>query len=296
MQSSTRESNYGKPTVFRKISRILREYPVVPILIILLVLVLPAVAAEWIAPHNPVVGDRSVRLQPPAMFGGTWEYPLGTDRLGRDVFSRVIYGARISLYVALSGIFFGGVFGTTIGLIAGYYGGWRDALVMRVVETMMSIPLILLGLVFALAIGPGYQTTILVVSLVLWSYYARQVRGEVLRVREYQFVDRARVAGASDLRIIVRHILPNVVNTLIVLATLQVAVVIIMESTLSFLGLGLPRPQPAWGIMVADGRTMIVLAWWISFFPGLAILLTVMSLNIFGDWLRDRLDPRLRQV
>jgi peptide/nickel transport system permease protein len=147
-----------------------------------------------------------------------------------------------------------------------------------------------------MSMGPSFQTVIIVITVVLWAYYARQIRGEVLSIRERDFIDRARVAGASDFRIIFRHVLPNIVNTLIVLATLQVAVVIIMEATLSFLGLGLPRPFPAWGLMVADGRTLIVSAWWIAFFPGLAIMLTVLALNLLGDWLRDRLDPKLRQV
>lgn len=302
MQSLTPESASNNPesgpvrrkTLLRWLLR--SEIPLIPVVLLLVVLVIPAIAADWIAPHDPIVGDRSVRMQPPALFGGTWSYPLGTDRLGRDVFSRIIHGARVSLAVALAGIFAGGVVGTALGMVAGYFRGWVDVVIMRLVETTMSIPLILLGLVFAMALGPSFQTTILVISLVLWSYYARQIRGEVLSIREQPYIDRARVAGASAARIILFHVFPNVINTLIVLATLQVAVVIIMEATLSFLGLGLPRPFPAWGLMVADGRTQIIGAWWIAFFPGLAILLTVMALNLLGDWLRDRLDPKLKQV
>ena len=170
------------------------------------------------------------------------------------------------------------------------------AVIMRLVEISLALPAILLALVLAAATGPSFQTIIVVVAFVLWALYARQVRGEVLSIRERDYVARARVAGASELWIMVRHILPNVANTIIVLATLQVGSVIILEATLSFLGLGVPRPTPAWGLMVADGRQLIVSAWWISFFPGLAITLTVFSLNLLGDWLRDRLDPRLEQV
>ena len=279
-----------------RLFRLLGELPLLPTLILMFVLIIPALAPNLIAPHGPIERNVPMRLQPPVFAGGSSVYPLGTDQLGRCVLSRIIHGASVSLRVAISGILIGGVIGTTLGIIAGYYRGWVDAVLMRLVETTMSVPLILLGLVFAMALGPSFEAIILVVVLVLWSYYARQIRGEVLSIRERGFVDRARVAGASDLRIMIRHIFPNVVNTLIVLATLQVAVVIIMESTLSFLGLGLPRPYPAWGLMVADGRTLIVSAWWIAFFPGLAIMLTVMALNILGDWLRDKLDPRLRQI
>jgi peptide/nickel transport system permease protein len=303
MPSSIPESVDSKRSVERSfVSRLLaglkkaRGLPIIPILILFFLLVLPAISPNLLALHDPIQNRPAVRLQPPVFAGGTWEYPLGTDQLGRDIYSRIIHGASVSLSVAITGIFIGGAIGTILGMIAGYYRGWIDAVLMRLVETTMSIPLVLLGLVLAMSMGPSFQTVIIVVTVVLWAYYARQIRGEVLSIREQDFIDRARVAGVSDLRIIFRHILPNIVNTLIVLATLQVAVVIIMEATLSFLGLGLPRPFPAWGLMVADGRTLIVSAWWIAFFPGLAIMLTVLALNLLGDWLRDRLDPKLRQV
>lgn len=284
---------------FHAVQRVLafvREMPLMPTIILFFVLVIPALAPDLLAPHGPIERNIPMRLTPPVFAGGTWEYPLGTDQLGRCVLSRIIHGASVSLSVAINGILIGGLIGTTLGIVAGYYRGWVDAVLMRLVETTMSVPLILLGLVFAMALGPSFEAIIIVIVLVLWSYYARQIRGEVLSIRERDFIDRARVAGASDTRIMFRHIFPNIVNTLIVLATLQVAVVIIMESTLSFLGLGLPRPYPAWGLMVADGRTLIVSAWWIAFFPGMAIMLTVMALNLLGDWLRDKLDPRLRQI
>ena len=282
--------------MFRRVRLRLRSYPLVPAFVLLVLLIFPAITADWLAPHDPVHGSVKDRRQPPVFFGGTWKYPLGTDRIGRDILSRIMYGARVSLFISLVGIFVGGIIGATLGMLAGYFGGWIDTVIMRLVDISLALPAILLALVLAAATGPSFQTIIVVVAFVLWALYARQVRGEVLSIRERDFVARARVAGASRARIMARHILPNVTNTIIVLATLQVGSVIILEAALSFLGLGIPRPTPAWGIMVADGRQLIVSAWWISFFPGLAITLTVFSLNLLGDWLRDRLDPKLKQV
>ena len=279
-----------------KLGKNLKKIPFVSIFILFFLLVLPAVIPNYIAPHDPLTGIVSDRLRPPVFFGGTWDYPLGTDQLGRDIYSSIIHGASVSLSVSLIGIFFGGILGTALGMIAGYYRGWVDAVIMRIVETTMSIPLILLGLFFAMAFGPGFFSIVLVIVIVVWSYYARQIRGEMLSLCGRMFVDRAKVAGASDFRILFHHLLPNIINTLIVLVTMQVAVVIIMEATLSFLGLGFPRPYPAWGLMVADGRTLIFSSWWISFFPGMAIMLSVLALNSFGDWLRDYLDPKLKEI
>lgn len=274
----------------------LRGLPILPVLILLLVLVVPALVADWVAPHDPIQGVVTDRLRPPVFFGGDWEYPMGTDRIGRDILSRIIHGAKISLSISLVGIFLGGFIGTMLGLLAGYFRGWVDAVIMRLVDISLALPSILLALVLAASVGSSFQTVITVVAFVLWALYARQIRGEVLSLRERDFVARARVAGASNARIIFRDILPNVINTLTVLATLQVGSVIILEASLSFLGVGIPRPTPAWGLMVADGRDLIVSAWWIAFFPGLAITLTVLSLNLLGDWLRDRLDPKLKQL
>jgi peptide/nickel transport system permease protein len=274
----------------------LRRYPVVPLAILLVVLVIPALLAPCIAPHDPYAGGLGERLRPPVWAGGSWDHVLGTDRAGRDVLSRILYGARISIFISMVGILAGGGVGTALGLIAGYYGGWIDALIMRLVDISLALPSVLLALVLAAAIGPSFATVLLVVALVLWALYARQIRGSTLAIREMDFVARARVAGSSDLRIITLEILPNVANTLIVLATLQVGYVILLEASLSFLGVGVPRPAPAWGLLVADGRELVVVAWWVAMFPGLAILLTVLSLNLLGDWLRDRLDPKLRQV
>jgi peptide/nickel transport system permease protein len=226
----------------------------------------------------------------------SWAHPLGTDKQGRDILSRIIYGARVSLTVASFSILIAGIIGTTLGLIAGYFGGNIDHLIMRLVDIALSIPGILLALVLAVALGPSFQTVIIVIVVVFWSRYARLVRGETLSIKSQDFVNRARVAGASNFRIITRHVFPNVVNTIIVLATLEVGQVILLEASLSFLGAGLPRPTPAWGLMVADGRDLIVSSWWVAFFPGIAILLAVLSMNLMGDWLRDKLDPKLRNV
>jgi peptide/nickel transport system permease protein len=271
--------------------------PVLPVLVLLLVLVLPAVAAELLAPHDPLEGSLAQRLRPPFwMAGGSVENLLGTDRQGRDVLSRIIFGSRISLGVSITAVLLGGAVGTIVGLIGGYFGGWVDHVVTYVVDVFLSLPLILMALVLVAIFRPGFLTTIAVVSILLWSRYARQVRGETLALKHREFVARAKVAGSTDWRILFKHILPNIANTLIVLATLQVGTVILLESTLSFLGAGIPRPQPSWGVMVADGRDLIVSAWWIALFPGVAILLVVLSMNMLGDWLRDHLDPRLRQV
>ncbi|MYC31384.1 MAG: ABC transporter permease [Chloroflexi bacterium] len=267
------------------------------IFILFFVLLIPAAFAEQVAPHEPTKGNVLERLKPPVWVeGGSWNNPLGTDKLGRDMLSRIIYGARISLTIAAISIVCGGIVGTTLGLVAGYWGGLWDHIIMRLVDIKISIPSILLALILAAALGPSYFTVIIVVALTLWTRYARLVRGEVLSLRAQDFISRAQVAGASTPRIIVRHLLPNVVNTIIVLATLEVGVVIILEASLSFLGAGIPPPNPAWGLMVADGRALVINAWWVSFFPGVAILLTVLSMNLLGDWLRDKLDPKLRNV
>jgi peptide/nickel transport system permease protein len=274
-----------------------KRYPVLPLAILLLFLVIPAVFAPQIAPHDPLKGALSKRLKPPVWAqGGSIEYPLGTDKMGRDILSRIIYGSRISLMVSFVAIFVGGSIGTTLGLMSGYFGGKVDALIMRLVDISLSLPTILLALVLVSAIGPSFGTVITVVAVLLWARYARLARGETLSIKEQDFIARARVAGASHTRIMVRYILPNIVNSLVVLATLQVGAVILLESTLSFLGVGIPRPTPAWGVMVADGRELIVTAWWVSMFPGIAIMLTVLALNLFGDWLRDHLDPKLKQA
>jgi len=287
---------YTPPKIARAVIHVGR-YPAVPLAILMFLLVIPAVFAPLVAPHDPLKGALSKRLKPPVWVqGGTIEHPLGTDKLGRDILSRIIHGSRISLLISLMAIFVGGSIGTTLGLMSGYFGGKLDALIMRLVDISLSLPTILLALVLAAAVGPSFGTVITVIAVLLWARYARLVRGETLSIKERDFIARARVAGASHARIMARYILPNVVNSLVVLATLQVGATILLESTLSFLGVGIPRPTPAWGVMIADGRELIVTAWWVSMFPGLAIMLTVLSLNLLGDWLRDHLDPKLRHV
>lgn len=262
---------------------------------ILLVFVIVALLGPMIAPHDPLKGSLRARLLPPAwQEGGQWEYVFGTDRLGRDILSRIIAGARISLTVCVLVIAIAGTIGTAVGTIAGYFGGWADRVLMRLVDLALSLPVILLALLLGAISGPSFANIIIVISLTLWSQYARMARGETLKIRNEDYVDLARTSGLSDLRIIVRHILPNIAPALIVIATLQVGVVIVLEASLSFLGVGVPPPAPSWGSMVADGRSYIASAWWLCMVPGMAILITVMAVNLLGDALTDRINPALR--
>jgi peptide/nickel transport system permease protein len=256
-----------------------------------------AVLAPLLAPHDPTEGDLLKKSIPPMwMEKGQAEHPLGTDRFGRDVLSRIIWGSRISLAVSLVAIGVAGTLGTLLGLIAGYRGGLTDALLMRLTDIGLSLPTILIAVVMVAVSEPSFRNVILVIALLLWPRFARQIRGETLAVKEQDFVALAVVAGRSSAWIIRRHIFPNVVPTLLVISTLQVGYVILLEGTLSFLGVGVPPPNPAWGLMIADGRGFLATAWWMSLFPGLAMLLTVLAVNLMGDWLRDNLDPRLRQA
>jgi peptide/nickel transport system permease protein len=248
--------------------------------------------AKRIDPNATLGGEVAVVLRE----GGNSRYLLGTDDLGRDILSRIIYGARISLIIAAVTLGIGGAIGTGLGLIAGYFGGLVDELLMRIVDIFLALPLVLVALVLVVAVGQSFFITTMVLVLFIWVRFARQIRGEVLQLKTMDYVSLAKVAGASTPRILFIHLFPGVINTLIVVATLQVSIVILVESTLSFLGAGVPPPTPAWGSMVADGRDFLADAWWISTMPGVAILLTVLSLNLFGDWLRDRLDPKLRQL
>ena len=273
-----------------------RRWPLIPMFFLAL-FVFTGVFAPLIAPHDPERGGLRDRNLPPAWEeGGSSEFLLGTDHLGRDMLSRVIFGARISLAVAGVTLGVGMVIGVASGLIAGWYGGWLDEFLMRIVDIKLAIPTILLALVLVLPLGQSFLIIVAILAIAVWPRFARNVRGEVLQLKTMDFVALAKVAGASTPRILFIHIFPGVINTLIVLATLEVGIVILLESTLSFLGAGVPPPTPAWGSMVSDGRDRLAVAWWISTMPGLAIMLVVLSMNLFGDWLRDRLDPRLRQL
>jgi peptide/nickel transport system permease protein len=250
-----------------------------------------------LAPHDPNNGVMRDRLLPPSFIeGGKSDYLLGTDRLGRDILSRVIYGARVSISVSLIVIFITAFIGTVLGIIAGYAGGRLEGFIMRVVDMALSFPGLLLAMLLAVSIGPGYWTVVFALSILGWAGYTRIVRGEAMRIRESDFVAQARVNGASPLRIMLWHIFPNVVNSLMIIMTLSVGMIILAESALSYLGIGITAPTASWGSMVADGRSELDRAWWISTFPGICIGLVVLSGNFLGDWIRDKLDPRLRRL
>lgn len=261
-------------------------------LFIISALIILAVFAPVIAPYDPTLGSLGDRLKPPVWEkGGSPAHLLGTDLLGRDMLSRMLHGARTSLVVAVVAILVAGILGSAIGILAGYLGGWLDTVLMRAADLAFSFPAILLAMVLAVVFGASFINIIFVISLVLWAEYARMARAESLKIKEMDYVALAKVAGISQWRIMLRHIFPNVASSLIVLATLQVGVVIIMESSLSFLGVGVPPPTPAWGSMIAEGRSYIVTAWWLSLVPGLAILVTVLSFNLLGDALTEWLSP-----
>jgi peptide/nickel transport system permease protein len=259
--------------------------------------VIAAVGGENIAPHDPNGLDLGSAFKPPSWLeGGSIDYLLGTDNLGRDIFSRIIAGARISLEVAIYAIVISGGIGALIGMIAGYFGKSVDAIIMRLVDIQMSIPSLALALVIATVLSPSLTTVIVVISITYWTWYARIIRGEILSLKERDYVALARIAGCSTATIFARHLLPNILNTLLVLASLQVGQVIIFEASLSFLGLGIQSPDVSWGLMLADARNYITTAWWAITLPGVAIMLTCLSANLIGDWLRDTLDPRRRQL
>lgn len=264
-------------------------------LIILLLLIMAALFAELIAPYSPVDQDITKALRPPFFLeGGTWDHLLGTDELGRDILSRIIFGARISLVVGFIAVAISGLIGTWLGLVSGYFGGKVDSVIMRLVDIQLSMPYILIALALIGALGPSLRNIIIVIGITSWVDYARVVRGEVLSIKENEFVDLAKIAGCSTYRILLKHIFPGVVNSLIVLGTLMLGRIIIFEAALSFLGLGVQPPTPSWGIMLADGRQYLTYAWWLATFPGFAIMLVVLGTNLVGDWLRDMLDPKQR--
>lgn len=280
----------------RRWGRRLRRFPWFAVLLLAPMLVC-GIFGPLLYPHDPTAIDLLHPHKPPAWLdGGDPAFLLGTDQFGRDMLSRLIEGARIAMLVCLCGVAIAAVIGITAGLVAGYYGGWIDNLIMRLVDAEMSIPPILLTLLIGGAIGGGLTTVLLSIVILFWVNYARVIRGQTLALRELEYVALARVANCSDLRIITRHILPNLLATAVVLITLQVGGALLVESAITFLGLGIQPPHSAWGLLIAEGRAYIDSDWWIPTFPGLCISFTVLGANLFGDWLRDALDPKLRQL
>jgi peptide/nickel transport system permease protein len=287
------------------------EVPSIPFLI-LSVLAFVAIFAPVMAPHGKFTPVQPTSEQCQAKFGmadcpyvdnvppfwatgGTFETPLGTDFLGRDVLSRLMYGARISLIVALTGTLFAGAIGTLLGVLAGYLGKWWDQVIMRITDAWLTLPSLVFAILLSSVRGPGVWNVVLILALVFWSRYSRAVRGEVLGLRERDFVRLAEINGIGKLRIIRRHLIPNVMNTVMVLFSLQVGVAVIIEASLSFLGVGVPPPEPSWGLMMAQERDSLMAGtWWLAVFPGICITMLVLSVNMLGDWLRVRLDPQLR--
>jgi peptide/nickel transport system permease protein len=295
----------------RRATRLLREAPVMPV-VVLGFLAVVAVLAPVLAPHSKLDPVKPTREQCLARYGtadcpyidyvppvwargGNFDTPLGTDYLGRDVLSRLMYGARISLVVALTGTLFAGAIGTVLGVLAGYMGRWWDHIIMRVTDAWLTLPSLVFAILLSSVRGPGLWNVVLILALVFWSRYSRAVRGDVLVIRERDFVKLAQVNGIGTLRIIRRHVIPNVMNTVMVLFSLQVGVAVIIEASLSFLGVGVPPPEPSWGLMMAQERESLMEGkWWLAVFPGICITLLVLSANMLGDWLRVRLDPQLR--
>jgi peptide/nickel transport system permease protein len=276
----------------------LSEWPVLP-LAILVPFALAAIFADVIAPYDPTQPIQGLKFfTPPAwMEGGSPLALLGTDFQGRDILSRLIYGARVSLIVGVMGTIVAGGIGTAFGILAGYMGGWVDQVIMRLTDAWLALPALVFAIFLATLLGPSMWNIIAILGLVYWTRYARVIRGEVLSLREREFVKLAEIAGAKRRRVILRHILPNVLNTAVVLASLTIGVVIIAEASLSFLGVGVPPPEPAWGLMLSEARsTLMAGKWWLTVSPGICILLVVLATQLFGDWLRTRLDPQQRNL
>lgn len=284
------------PLLLLRIWRFVRRYPVLPGIIIALLVIMGLFAGQ-IAPHDPLDSTISDTGAPPVwLSGGNWRNILGADQIGRDLLSRIIHGTRISLMVASVVLTTGMLVGVTLGIVAGYTGGIWDEIIMRLVDMTYAIPFILVALVAAVIFGASLNLVLILLAIFAWPPFARQTRGLTLQLRNAEYVLSAKISGASPLRIGIRHILPGVINIVVVLATLQVGGLILTESVLSFLGVGIPGPNPAWGSMVSDGRDHIADAWWIAMMPGMAIFLTIFAFNFLGDWLRDNFDPRLRQL
>ena len=291
---STITISQKKPSTLKRWGRLLFRSKTGTVgFIIVFIVFLVAIFAPVLAPHDPAAINAGNMLKPPFwMEGGSTAHLLGTDNLGRDILSRVIYGSQVSLLVGITSVVVAGIIGVTIGLIAGYYGGTIDNLLMRVVDSFLAIPTILFALVILTIFGPSIVTLIFVLGATNWVNYARLVRGEVLSIKERDYVRAAHSIGVKNHKIILRHLLPNVVSSFIVISTLSVATTIILEASLSFLGLGIQPPDVSWGLILSDGRDYLATSWWLATFPGIAITITVLGIIFLGDWLRDILDPR----
>lgn len=254
-----------------------------------------AVFAPQLAPHDPLTGDLSARLRPPTwMEAGSRAHPLGTDQLGRDILSRVIYGARVSLLVGLVSSLIGGSVGVALGVVSGYFRGRVDTVIAKLIDIQLAFPFILFAITVIAVLGPSLRNLLVILAVSGWVTYARVVRGQTLSLREHDFIQAARGLGSPAWRIVARHIVPNVLPYALVIMTTEIGRLIVLESTLSFLGLGVPPPTPSWGMALADGKDYLVSGWWLATFPGLAIMLLVLCMNIMGDGARDLLEPRLR--
>ena len=275
----------------------LESFPIVSTAI-LAGIVLVAIFANLLAPYDPEIGNLALRYRPPVWeSGGSAEHLLGTDHVGRDVLSRLIFGARVSIVVGFTAVLVAGGIGTVLGIVSGYLGGWVDQVIMRLTDTWLALPALTFAIFLAAIVGPSETNIIIILGAVYWTRYARVIRGEVLSLKEREFVKLAIVAGCSRSTIMARQILPNVLNSAIVLGTLMLGVVVVTEAALSFLGVGVPAPKPAWGLMLADGKQgMMAGHWWLTVLPGTCIMLMVLSANLLGDWLRVKLDPQLRQL
>jgi peptide/nickel transport system permease protein len=297
-RSALADALEGAAGLRRRWLRVAAQVPILP-LAILVPFVLIAAFAGVIAPYDPTEPIPGAQIfQPPFWMHGTNPAALlGTDYQARDILSRLIYGARVSLIVGVTGTIVAGSIGTTLGILAGYLGGWIDQVIMRITDAWLALPGLVFAIFLATMVGPSMWNIVIILGAVYWTRYARVIRGEVLSLREREFIKLAEIAGAGRARVIRRHILPNVLNTTMVLASLTIGVVIIAEASLSFLGVGVPPPQPAWGSMLADGRSMLMVGdWWLTVFPGLGIMLVVLATQLLGDWLRVRLDPQLRNL
>lgn len=275
-----------------KFEKVFRRVPKAATFIFLLLLVC-AIFSPWIAPYDPIKQNLGDSLKPPFwQKGGTFAHILGTDNLGRDILSRIIYGARISTIVGFGAVLFSGIMGTSLGIIAGYFGRKIDIVIMRLTDIMLSLPLTLVNIAIVAVIGPSLTNIIIVLAVTQWVGYTRIIRFEAMSLTKSEFIEMAIISGCRWWQILLVHVLPNVLNSAVVLATLDVGKMIVFEAGMSFLGLGVKPPTPTWGGMLADGRIYLTFAWWIATFPGIAIAITVLAGNLLGDWLRDELDPR----